>query len=121
MSLMGPGDESAHYISVTRASDVMQHGINYHEGKIIQKLVLYRTDDAARLHLLDALGDAVESWLPDYNGHILDGSSWSLVVHYAGYKESKMFKGYGQTPPRADKIKRLILNLAEFETTPEIF
>jgi hypothetical protein len=62
MGLMGPGDESAHYVSVTRSSETIQHSVEYHHGEIVQKIILYRTDDGARFRLLDALGDAARGW-----------------------------------------------------------
>ena len=121
MGLMGPGYESAHRISVTRASSGMQHTVEYHEGKIVQKTIVYRTDDAARFRFLDVLSGIVERWIPEYAAGVLDGSSWAVVVHYAGHQEYKEFKGYGETPPHADEIKRLILGLADFETFPKFF
>ena len=121
MGLMGPGHESAHYISITRASEAMQHNIEYHEGDILQKTTLYRTDGKARHHLLDELGAAVAAWQPEYREEVLDGSSWAVVVRYTGSMESKKFKGYGKTPPDAGTLKKLILELATFETPPKIF
>ena len=121
MGLMGPGHESAQYISITRASEAMQHNIEYHESDILQKTILYRTDHKARHHLLDELGTAVADWVPEYREEILDGSVWSVVVRYADTRESKEFKGYGKAPPHAGAIKKRILELAIFETPPKIF
>ena len=121
MGLMGPGHERAQYISVTRASSVVQHNIEFHEGNIVQKTVLYQTDDAARFRLLDFLGRAAERWVPYYGEQVIGGSSWMVVVHYTGYTESREFKGRGRTPPHADEIKRLLLGLAAFETPPQMF
>ena len=120
MGLMGPGDVSEHYVSVTRVSNVIQHGIDYHEGEKVQKIVLYRTDDGARFRLLDALGYAAEGWAANYEEEIMDGSSWRVALHYAdgAYKE---FEGYGATPPGSEMIKEQVLNLAEYEVKPRLF
>jgi hypothetical protein len=121
MALMGPGDERAHYISVIRASETIQHNIEYHGGEIVSKNILYRTDDEARFHLLDALGEVVKSWVPHYKSvGMVDGSSWRVVLHYAD-GTMKEFEGYGKTPPSADEIKELIFALAKFKARPKIF
>ena len=121
MGLMGPGDESAHSISLTRDSAVMQHNIEYHEGSILQKTVLYRTDDTARFRLLDALGKAAATWRSEYRMPVLDGSSWKVVVHYTDRADFMTFTGRGKTPPQAEELRKLILGLAVFETAPKTF
>jgi len=120
MGLMGPGYESEHYVSVTRASDVIQHSIDYHEGEMVQKIILYRADYAARIRLLDTLENTVKSWASNYREKIVDGSYWRVVIHYAD-GAMKEFDGYGKTPPNAGEIKEQVLKLAKFEINPKLF
>lgn len=120
MWLMGPGDVSAHYVSVTRSSNVVQHSIDYHGGEVVQKIILYRTNEDSRLRLLDALRNAAAYWAPSYREDIVDGSSWRVVIHYAD-GAMKEFDGYGKTPPHADEIKEHVLELVKFEINPELF
>jgi hypothetical protein len=120
MGLMGPGDASAHYISVTRDSDVLQHSIDYNGGEILQKIILYKTDDNARFLLLDALGSAAKSWNSSYKENIVDGSAWRVVIHYTD-GAMKEFDGYGKTPPRADEIKDQVMRLAKYKIQPKLF
>jgi len=120
MGEMAPEDVSKHYVSVSRASDVIQHSIEYSDMLMAQKTTTYKTEDNARFSLFNALGDAVKCWESDYYEEIMDGSSWRVVISYADGSE-KEFNGYGKTPPDADKIKNLILALADFKTRPLIF
>ena len=120
MGLMGPGDESGHKITVRRDDPSVSHEITYNDGAGLRVTKDYITGDGPRGELLALLAEAYAKWHPKYEAPVLDGSSWSLSVEYGGGR-SDVFRGYGETPPRAGEIKELLLKLAEYEVKPKLF